>query len=318
MKSSSIPDLYAGVTQQIITALESGTAPWVCPWDRTGGGCTLPTNLSSGRPYRGINVLLLNMQAMAHGYALNRWITFQQARALGGHVRRGETGPPIIFFKMLETEGDRCASDPISRGSRAANDASTRRVIPLLRSFTVFNAAQVDGLPAALVALPDPAPGWSPVAVAEDLLAQSGAVIRHGGERAFYRPADDLIQLPMPQAFKAPEDYYATALHELTHWTGHPSRCNRVLSGRQHIEAYAFEELVAEMGAAFLCSHVGIHGALQHVSYISSWLEALRNDKRLVFTAASLAQKAADSLLKDQGLLPGAAQGTVSAELEAA
>lgn len=291
MKSSSVPDLYAAVTQQIITALEAGCAPWVCPWDRSGSSSAMPANLSTGRPYRGINVLLLNMQVMAHGYTVNRWITFQQARALGGHLRRGESGTPIVFFKLLEADGE----------ARAANDAdaSASRVIPLLRSFTVFNAAQVDGLPEALLALPEPAPGWSPVATADDLLVQSGAVIRHGGERAFYRPADDVIQLPLPQAFKAPVDYYATALHELTHWTGHPSRCNRVLSGRQHIEAYAFEELVAEIGAAFLCSHIGIQGALQHASYIASWLEALRNDKRLVFTAASIAQKAVDYLMPE-------------------
>lgn len=294
---SSFPDLYAEVTQQIVAALEAGTAPWICPWNRTHGS-VIPANLSTGRPYRGVNVLLLNLQAMKHGYALNRWLTFQQARALGGHVLRGESGTPIVFFKMLETNGEARVGHI---NGASARDASSRKVIPLLRSFTVFNAAQVEGLPetrVASTALPD---DWSPVSAAEALLAQSGADIRHGGDRAFYRPADDVIQLPLRHAFDNVDAYYATALHELTHWTGHTSRCNRVLSSRAHIEAYAFEELVAEMGAAFLCSHCGIQGEMQHASYIASWLAALRNDKRLVFTAASLAQKAADSLIDAPG-----------------
>lgn len=281
--SSPIHDLYASVTQQIITALEAGTPPWVCPWER-GLGSALPANLSTSRPYRGINVLLLNLQQMARGYTLNRWITYSQARALGGCVRRGETGTGIVFFKMMERD-------------EAANDPGQRRVIPLLRSFTVFNAAQVDGLPEALTAVPAPPEGWTPIGAADELLARSGAVIRHGGDRAFYRPADDVIQLPLPAVFPQASRYYATALHELTHWTGAPGRCNRVLSSRTHIEAYAFEELVAEMGAAFLSSHCGLPGELQHASYIESWLTALRNDKRLIFTAASMAQKAADYLL---------------------
>ena len=276
-------DLYASVTDKIIAALEAGTAPWVCPWSK-GQGSALPANLASSRPYRGINVLLLNMQQMAHGYPLNRWITFQQAKALGGSVRKGEHGTGIVFFKMLERD-------------EAANDPGTRKVIPLLRSFTVFNADQVDGLPEALTAIPAPPEGWTPIAAAEEVMARSGATIRHSGDRAFYRPADDLIYMPPREAFPNPSNYYATALHELTHWTGAESRCNRVLSSRLHIEAYAFEELVAEMGAAFLASHCGLPGELQHASYIASWLTALKNDKRLIFTASSLAQKAADFLL---------------------
>ena len=279
-------DLYQSVTDKIIAALETGTPPWVCPWNKTQGSL-VPANLSTGRQYRGINTLLLNVQAISQGYGLNRWLTFQQARNLGGCVRRGETGTHIVFFKMLECE-DR---------QRSANDAPGRKVIPLLRSFTVFNAAQVDNLPAALSTTPTPPEDWSPIEAADALLAQSGADIRHGGDRAFYRPVDDVIQLPPPAQFPQASNYYATALHELSHWTGHPSRCNRVLSGRQHIEAYAFEELVAEMGAAFLSSHCGLPGELQHASYIASWLTALRSDKRLIFTAASMAQKAADYLI---------------------
>lgn len=154
--------------------------------------------------------------------------------------------------------------------------------------------------------MPSPPACWSPLSAAEELLARSGAMIRHGGDQAFYRPGDDLIQLPPQAMFPQAESYYNVALHELTHWTGHPSRCNRAMTGRPHIEAYAFEELVAEMGSAFLSAHCGIAGELQHASYIAEWLQALRNDKRLIFTAASLAQKAVDSLLGKQGV-PGAA-----------
>ena len=278
-------DLYQVVTDQIISALETGTPPWVCPWSRSPSDA-VPANLATSRSYRGINTLLLNMQAMSHGYAVNRWLTFSQARALGACVRKGESGTGIVFFKMLECDSP-----------RAANDEPARRVIPLLRSFTVFNAAQVEGLPEGLLAVPAPVEGWTPVTAAEELLARSGAVIRHGGDRAFYRPSDDVIQLPLPTAFAQASRYYNVALHELTHWSGHPDRCNRVLSGRQHIEAYAFEELVAEMGSAFLSSHCGLPGELQHATYIEHWLKALKNDKRLIFSAASLAQKAADYLL---------------------
>ena len=159
-------DLYQTVTAKIIAALEAGTPPWFCPWATTPG-LALPANLSSGRPYRGVNVLLLNLQQMAHGYSLNRWMTFNQARALGGCVRKGEHGSTVVFFKLLERD-------------EAAND-ERRKVIPLLRAFTVFNAAQVDGLPEAMTTVPATPDDWSPVAAAEALLAGSGATIRHGG-----------------------------------------------------------------------------------------------------------------------------------------
>ncbi|HRN64121.1 MAG TPA: zincin-like metallopeptidase domain-containing protein [Alicycliphilus sp.] len=278
-------DLYQSVTDRIVAALEAGAPPWVCPWVR-GPGLAAPANLGSGRPYRGINVLLLNLQAASCGYTLNRWLTYRQALALGAQVRRGEQGTPVVFFKLLEVEG----------ADASAVDPTDRKVVPLLRSFTVFNAAQVDGLPAGL--LPEPvAQDWSPVSAADEVLARSGAVIRHGGVQAYYSVAKDLICLPEPARFSCAEDYYRVALHELTHWSGHADRCNRPLLGRQHIEAYAFEELVAEMGSTFLCGHCGLPASLQHASYVQDWLQALRNDRRLIFTAAALAQKASDYLL---------------------
>lgn len=285
-----LKDIYQSVTNQIIAALQAGTPPWVCPW-QSGAGDLAPTNLASGRPYRGINVLILNLRAMGCGYASNRWMTFQQARSLGAFVRQGEQGTPIVFFKMHEVGSGDAHTLP-SRGE-------DRKVIPLLRSFTVFNAAQIDDLPEALQPTPLAAPSWNACEVAELILTASQARIRHGGVRAFYAPALDVIQLPERGAFASAEAYYGVALHELTHWSGHASRCNRVLSSRSHIEAYAFEELVAEMGSAFLSNYCGLPGQLQHASYIESWLQALRSDKRLIFTAASLAQKAADYLLPE-------------------
>lgn len=293
-RSNTAPtvDLYAEVTNQIIAALEAGTTPWACPWNRQHGSL-LPANLTTGRHYRGINVLLLNLRQMAGGYPANRWLTFQQAHSVGAHVRRGESGTRIVFFKLLERDNVQDSR------FQAANDEPARKVIPLLRSFTVFNEAQVEGLPAHLTWPPAPQPEGAAYEAAEALLARSGATIRHGGSRAFYSPSLDLIQMPSVEVFADFQGYYSTALHELTHWTGHPSRCGRTLANRQHIEAYAFEELVAEMGSAFLSSHCGLQGQLHHASYIASWLEALRNDKRLVFSAASLAQKAVDFLMPE-------------------
>jgi antirestriction protein ArdC len=281
--STQITDLYATVTNQIIAALEAGTPPWTCPWAR-GQGSALPVNIFTRKPYRGINVLLLNMQALSNGYPTNRWMTLKQCNEMDARIRKGERATPIVFFKMLERED-------------AGTEDRGRKVIPLIRSYNVFNVAQMDDLPQVMTGHPAPPAGWTPIAAAEDVLTRSGATIRHGGNRAYYRPADDVIQLPPKEAFPDASHYYGTALHELTHWTGAESRCNRVLSSRAHIEAYAFEELVAEMGAAFLSSHCGLPGELHHASYIGSWLTALKNDKRLIFTAASMAQKAADFLL---------------------
>ncbi len=282
-------DLYQSVTNRIVAALEAGAPPWVCPWSG-GPGASAPANLGSGRPYRGINVLLLNFQAMLGGYPVNRWLTYCQAQALGAQVRRGEQGTQVVFFKLLEVEGRQPCNAP---------SPADPKVVPLLRSFTVFNAAQIDGLSPGLLPVP-PSADWMPIDEAEAMLSRSGAHIRHGGDRAYYHPAQDLIQLPERGRFEGSEAYYRVALHELTHWSGHAARCNRPLQGRQHIEAYAFEELVAEIGSAFLCGHCGLPGSLQHASYVEHWLQALRSDRRLIFTAAAQAQKAADYLLADR------------------
>ena len=289
-------DLYQAVTDRIIEALAAGTPPWIAPWR---DGAALPSNLATGKPYRGINVLMLHLEAIARGFADSRWLTLRQANALGGQIKRGEHGTQVVFFKWRELDED------------APEEDAPRRVVPLLRAYTVFNASQVDFLPERFQL--GQSVQWGEVVEAEALLSESGAQIRHGGNRAGYLPEEDLIQLPPASWFPEAEGYYATALHELTHWTGHPSRLNRVLGRRHGIDAYAYEELVAEMGAAFLCAHCGIAGQLEHASYIEAWLAALRHDKRLIFVAAGAAQKAADFVLGAAQVAPSPLQEAVAA-----
>ena len=274
-------DLYQEVTNRIIDALESGVAPWVRPWVANTPHHGMPYNAVTGKPYRGINIAML----YAPEYATGAWMTFKQAKAIGANVRRGESGRMIVFYKPFAVT---------DKNARPAEDGSKpERFIPLLKCFFVFNVAQIENLPERFSApvseddcLPLPA---------DDYLAQ--ATIVHGGDRACYAPSLDVIRLPNREQFKTLSDYQATALHELTHWTGHESRLAREYGKRFGDTAYAREELVAEMGAAFLCARCGIDGQLQHPEYIANWLSVLKADKRAVLTAASHAQKAVDFIV---------------------
>ena len=281
-------DLYQAVTNRIVDALDRGAPPWVRPWSTIPDA--LPMNAQTRRPYRGINFSLLSLEAGAHRYPLNRWLTFRQTMELGGRVRKGEHGTTIVFWQLRKV-----ATTAETRPQDEDPTDLPDRVYPLLRAYTVFNVAQIDGLDAEYVQ--SPAPTWLPEARAEELLVMSGATLRHGGSKAFYRPDTDEIQLPPRPAFPSAAGYYNVALHELTHWTSHRSRCHRELSGRFGDAAYAAEELIAEMGAAFLCAHCRIDGELRHASYLSSWLRVLRSDKRAIFVAAAKAQQAADYVL---------------------
>lgn len=273
MNATAKRDMHQQITDQIIAALESGTAPWVKPWSATSSN---PHNAATGHAYRGINLLILGMAP----YASSGWLTYKQATDLGGNVRRGEHGTAIVFWKQLQVE-DRA-------------DATKLKVIPMMKSFTVFNLEQCENLPARLTETTPVTPEQVQErnALSAKLMAQ--ATVSHGGDRAFYRPSTDSIQLPTPETFRTPADYEATALHELTHWSGAPTRCNRNLNTHFGDEAYAREELVAELGAAFLCAQCGIDGKLQHESYIANWLKVLKGDKKAIFTASAAAQKAVD------------------------
>ncbi len=282
-------DLYETITQQIIDALETGVKPWQCPWDRSGTAShRMPWNPRTGQAYRGVNIVLLWMAAHERGYATQVWLTLKQANELGGRVRRGEKSVTCYFYKRIEVEKE-------TTDRTTGEVTSDVREVPMLRAFHVFNLDQING-----VELERPTVGttaFTPIEAAEALLANSGATIREGGVQAKYIPCRDLIFLPDRARFERAEDFYSVATHELTHWVGHPSRLARDFTGRFGDKAYAFEELVAEMGSAFLNAELGLDGDLQHASYINDWLEILSQDKRAIVRAASLASQAHQFLM---------------------
>lgn len=286
--NAPMDDLYTTVTARIVAALERGTPPWVRPWSEEVDGAAV--NASSRRPYRGINALLLGLEANSCGYPLNRWLTYRQAQEVGAHVRRGERGTTVVLWRLRKVNA-------VADFYPSPEDPELPpTIVPLLRAFTVFNLGQLDNVPTDYWVVEPPR--WEPDARAQELILMSGATVRHGGSRAFYRSSDDAIHLPPLRAFATAEGYYSTALHELVHWTSAPGRCDRQLAKRFGDAAYAAEELIAEMGAAFLCGHCGMDSELHHAEYVAAWLNVLRTDKRAIFVASTRAQQAADYLLK--------------------
>lgn len=292
--------IYQLVTDRILSLLQQGVVPWQKPWKTTS--CSLPpSNLVSRRPYRGINVFLLIAQYFGSPY----WLTFKQAQGLGGHVRRGERGTPIVFWRIDSEEADEEVTPELRR-----------RI--LLRYYTVFNVDQCEGV--EVPGANEEGPAFDPIPACEAVYANmpNPPKLRHGGERAFYRRSDDLVQLPKPEAFSSPKFYYSTQFHELAHATGHQSRLNRFAEednpGVFGSPAYAREELVAEMTAAMVCGALGIapvkvevisHSGEEELlegsaAYIRHWTDVLKADHRPVVTAAARAQKAADLILGRQ------------------
>lgn len=286
--------LYDDITNKIIAELEAGRVPWVQPWGTAAAKAPLamPKNAATGRQYSGINVLILWGSVIEHGFPGQSWLTFRQALALGGNVRKGEHGTTVVY-------ADRFVPDDEKK--RARETGEDAQAIPFLKRFTVFNVVQCEGLPedVAIVA-PPPLPGLIEPRV-EALIKATGIDFRIGGNRAFYVPAQDYVMVPPPQAYFEPINWHRTALHELGHATGHASRLNRDFSGSFGTKKYAFEELIAEMSAAFCCASLGIIPTVRHADYIGSWLEVLREDNRVIVRAASHASKAADYL---RGYLP--------------
>ncbi|UYY60293.1 ArdC family protein [Sphingomonas sp. S2-65] len=280
--------LYDEVTARVVAELEAGRFPWVQPWEAAAAEPGLPRNAASNRAYSGINVLILWGSGVAHGYASQGWLTFRQALEAGGWVRKGERGTCVVYADKYT---------PDSEKERVASEGGEARAVPFLKRFTVFNVAQCDGLPERMLARAEPLPPREIVPVAEALIEASGADFRVGGAQAYYAPGTDHVQVPPQPAFRHQVDYYRTALHELGHWTGHASRLARDLTSPFGSAGYAREELVAELGSAFLCAALGIQPSVRHADYLSSWLEVLRADNRAIFRAASLASKAADYLL---------------------
>lgn len=281
--------IYETVTNRIIRELEQGVAPWVKPWSAGADEVSLPYNAATSREYSGINIPVLWVTALNRGYTLPRWLTFRQTKELGGHVRKGEQGTSIVFVKRLAPRSGQ-TDDEDETDDRRSKSRS------ILRSFTVFNVAQCDGLPPRLSLPTAPRPEGERHQAAEAFLKATKAEVRHGGNRAFYSPQHDFVGLPPFAAFESAGHYYATSLHEHVHWAGSEKRLSRDFGKRFGDRAYAAEELVAELGAAFLCAHLGIEGHLRHTEYLGSWLELLKDDARAVFTAASKASQAADYL----------------------
>ena len=286
-------DIYTRVTQKIITDLERGVRTWLKPWsgDVDASRAALPLR-HNGVAYRGINILLLWSEAIDKGYRCAHWMTYRQALELGGQVRKGEHGSHVVYADKITKTDENEAGEEIER------------TIPFMKGYTVFNVEQIEGLPAEFCEKPTLAgPTQQLIERAEVFFAATGALIGHGGNRAFYSPSADVIQLPKPERFRDAESYAAVKAHELIHWTAHQSRLARTLGARFGDEAYAAEELVAELGAAFLCVALGITAEARedHAGYLAHWLQVLRGDNRAIFTAASHAQRAVDYLHGLQG-----------------
>lgn len=283
-------DVYQRVTDSIVAELEKGVQPWFRPWnaEHAAGRITRPLR-ANGIPYRGINVIMLWASAVEQGFSAPLWLTYKQAQEIGGQVRKGEKGSLVVYANTI---------------TRSETDEATgeehERDIPFMKGYTVFNAEQVDGLPAHFYAVQ--APALDPVARierAEAFFAATGADVRHGGNQAYYAAGADRVQMPPFEAFRDAESYYATLAHELTHWTKHPARLDRDFGRKKWgDEGYAMEELVAELGAAFLAADLDLTAAPRpdHAAYIASWLKVLKEDRRAIFSGAAHAQRAADYL----------------------
>ena len=278
-------DHYADVTSKAIAALEAGTPPWRQPWTARKAGLPMPRNAATGARYRGINLIVLGMSAVALGDGDPRWATYRQAAERGWQVRKGERGTTAFFFKRLEVPD-----------ADAAEEDATRR-IPMLRAFSLFHVSQIDSVPDYQPPSLAQGPWQAPDAV-ETIIANSGADIRVGGDRAFYSPSTDHIQMPPRDAFASAAGWSSTIVHEAGHWSGAESRLNRKLKSPFGSDDYAREELRAEIAQAMVCSELNVACEFDNTaSYLGHWLEALRSDRKEIFRAAADAQRIADYLL---------------------
>jgi len=293
MQNTERQDIYTRITNKIVASLEAGVRPWIKPWsgENVAGKITRPLR-HNGVPYSGINILMLWTSAIEQGFSAPSWMTFKQAIELNAHVRKGEKGSLVVYANSVtKTEQNDAGED-------------VEREIHFLKGYTVFNVEQIEGLPEQYYVKPEPR--FTPVQRidhAEAFFAGTRADIRYRGGEAYYAQGADYIQMPPFEAFTGAESFYATLAHESVHWTKHPSRLERDF-GRKTWgdEGYAREELVAELGSAFLCADLELTPETRddHASYIAHWLQALKNDNRAIFAAAAHAQRAVDFLHKLQ------------------
>jgi antirestriction protein ArdC len=275
-------DHYQELTDRIVALLEQGTRPWRKPWDPAKAvSLHHPVNAVTGRPYRGINVIVLSLAALAFPESDPRWCSYKQAADRGWQVRRGEKGTAIFFYKPIE----------LKDSGEPEDDKDSRKTIPLLRSFTIFHASQIDGIPEFDPPARDATP-WKEPEATRIILDNSKIEIRIGGDQAYYCPASDHIQLPPAKAFSSPDHWSSVAMHEASHWTGSPTRLNRDLSSKFGSEGYAREELRCEIASYFVSMELGIPADIpNHASYLASWVKILKQDRHEIFRAAADAQK---------------------------
>lgn len=275
-------NLNAEITARIIEQLKAGTVPWRQPWSGSASGA-MPRNAVSNRAYSGVNVLLLWSRAQERSYSEPKWLTFKQAIEAGGSVRKGEKGTIVIFVSTFERE---------------SKETGKLENIPFLKAFTVFNVCQCDGLPVDLSPTIEAINPDRREALADDFIASTGADMRYGEGRAYYRPSGDYINLPLFETFCSSGAYYGAAFHELTHWAGAESRLHRgdKLNRRFGDSAYSAEELVAELGSAFLCAEFGFDNEGQDAAYIAHWIQFLTDHETAIVAAASAASKATEYL----------------------
>jgi antirestriction protein ArdC len=280
--------LYQEITDKIIAELEHGHVPWVQPWAGAAAPIGLPKNAATERPYSGINILILWMACTERGFSSQNWLTFRQALKIGAHVSKGEKGTTVVYADHFI---------PYRERERATETGDEPDAIPFLKRFTVFNADQCEDVPADIAPPAEPLADNLILPQAEALIRATGADIRIGGNRAFYDPSADYIQVPPPSAFFEPINVHRSIFHELGHWTGAKHRLNRDLSSAFGSSSYSREELAAEITSAFVCAALSIVPTVRHADYLASWLEVLREDNRAIIRAASAASKAADYLL---------------------
>jgi antirestriction protein ArdC len=268
-------DIYTEVTNRIIEKLETGCIPWIKPWHTEN---TLDKNIKTGNEYNGINRIILGMS----GYQSNVWASFKQWSDLGAKVKLGEHGTRIVFYK------------PVA-GVKVTSEGEEISYNSVFTTSYVFNAEQVEGIEIKQRDVEDK-PFMNNVDI-DNMVLNTGASIRHSGNSAYYKRDDDFINMPVKSDFNSEANYYATLLHELTHWSGAKHRLDRTKGKRFGDTAYAFEELIAELGSAFLCEKFAVKGDIRHEGYIQSWLQALKNDNKMIFKASAYAQKSTDYLV---------------------
>lgn len=285
-------DIYSAITDQIVASLERGVRPWFKPWSSQWGDRTISRPLRhNGQPYRGINVIALWITAELEGYSSPYWMTFNQAKELGAHVKKGSHGTAVVFA---------------NRGTATDEATGDTRSFSYMRTYTVFNCDQIEGLPEKYnppQGVTPPRPVNARIAEADAFFAHLGMDLRHGGGMAFYNPSEDYVRVPAFEDFETAADYYCTLSHESVHWTKAPKRLDRELGQKRWgDEGYAMEELVAELGSAFLAADLGIEGKprADHASYLAHWLKVLKDDKRAIFSMASYAERAVEYLRQKQ------------------